>query len=125
MKTVDTSNDYMNTTILELSADDTSVRPIPPESPAYTSSPDTPAQNLSLPIVTQQMNPIGASFESYHDNPSIISLQHPSTPLLYTSFEGPDFNEDEEDKCVSDDEDDGCRMDKSSKRYASKLWIAI
>ncbi|CAI2178659.1 9820_t:CDS:2 [Funneliformis geosporum] len=120
MKTVET-----NANILEL-ADDTSVRPIPPESPAYPSSPDTTGQDLSLSVETQQMNPRGASFESYHDNPSITSLQHPVTPLLYTSFEGPDIHEDEEDKCgISDDEEDGCRLDKSSKRYASKLWIAI
>jgi len=121
MKTVETNNDYLNANIFEPSADDTSVRPIPPDSPAYPSSLDTSAQDLSLPVDTQQlqMNPRGASFESYHDNPS-------STPLLsYTSFEGPDI-EDEGDKCgISDDEDYGCRMDKTSKRYASKLWIAI
>ncbi|CAG8605009.1 12608_t:CDS:2, partial [Funneliformis caledonium] len=118
--------DLTNANIIEL-ADDTSVRPIPPESPAYPSSPDTPGQELSLSVETQQMNSRGVSFESYHDNPSITSLQqHTATPLLYTSFEGPDLREDEEDKCgLSDDEDDGCRLDKSSKRYASKLWIAI
>ena|ERR1044071_3981304 len=82
---VETSNDYLNANIFEHSADDTSVRPIPPDSPAYPSSLDTSAQDLSLPVDTQQiqMNPRGASFESYHDNPSITSLQHPSTPLFY------------------------------------------
>lgn len=123
---VETSNDYLNANTIEHSADDTSVRPIPPDSPAYPSSLDTSAQDISLPVDVQpQMNiPRGASFESYHDNPSITSL-HSSTPLLYTSFEGPDIREDEEDKCGLEDEDDGCRMDRTSKRYASKLWIAI
>ncbi|CAG8570223.1 12045_t:CDS:10 [Rhizophagus irregularis] len=122
----ETSNDYLNANTIEHSADDTSVRPIPPDSPAYPSSLDTSAQDISLPVDVQpQMNiPRGASFESYHDNPSITSL-HSSTPLLYTSFEGPDIREDEEDKCGLEDEDDGCRMDRTSKRYASKLWIAI
>ncbi|RGB30467.1 cation efflux family-domain-containing protein [Rhizophagus diaphanus] len=123
---VETSNDYLSANTIEHSADDTSVRPIPPDSPAYPSSLDTSAQDISLPVDVQpQMNiPRGASFESYHDNPSITSL-HSSTPLLYTSFEGPDIREDEEDKCGLEDEDDGCRMDRTSKRYASKLWIAI
>ncbi|GBC07774.1 hypothetical protein RclHR1_07690008 [Rhizophagus clarus] len=123
---VETSNDYLNANTFEHSADDTSVRPIPPDSPAYPSSLDTSAQDTSLSVDNQsQMNiPRGASFESYHDNPSITSL-HSSTPLLYTSFEGPDIREDEEDKCGLEDEDEGCRMDRTSKRYASKLWIAI
>ncbi|CAG8772713.1 22546_t:CDS:2 [Gigaspora margarita] len=62
------------------------------------------------------------SIESYHDNPSIASIAT-NTPLLYTSFNGPDGANA---LCGHiDNEDSGCRMEKSSSQPAKKLWIAI
>ncbi|CAG8473410.1 2131_t:CDS:2, partial [Gigaspora rosea] len=62
------------------------------------------------------------SIESYHDNPSIVSIAT-NTPLLYTSFNGPDGANA---LCGHiDNEDSGCRMEKSSSQPVKKLWIAI
>ncbi|CAG8656042.1 10987_t:CDS:2 [Dentiscutata erythropus] len=59
------------------------------------------------------------SIESYHDNPSITSIAT-NTPLLYTSF-------DEANGICghNNDEDNDCRMEKSSSQPKKKLWIAI
>ncbi|CAG8553903.1 2866_t:CDS:2 [Racocetra persica] len=63
------------------------------------------------------------SIEPYHDNPSTASIVT-GTPLLYTSFNGPD---DAHVMCGSNDndEDNGCRMERSSSQPVKKLWIAI
>ncbi|CAG8756705.1 3883_t:CDS:1, partial [Racocetra fulgida] len=74
-------------------------------------------------LLSTQVSNNRDSIESYHDNPSTTSIVT-GTPLLYTSFNGPD---DAHAMCGSNDndEDNGCRMERSSSQPVKKLWIAI
>ncbi|CAG8569189.1 11891_t:CDS:2 [Acaulospora colombiana] len=63
-------------------------------------------------------------FETYQDNLSVTSITTATTPLLYTSFEGPDGTNDN-DKCGGDDEENCFSGRKSTAQSEKKLWIAI
>ncbi|CAG8525629.1 14503_t:CDS:2, partial [Racocetra fulgida] len=68
---------------VESYSDNTSVCPIPPGSPAYSSSmASSPREFSSTPVNGFQQD---LPFEPYHDDPEEAS----ATQLLYTSFDGP------------------------------------
>jgi len=56
------------------------------------------------------------SFEPYYDDPIV-------TPLLYTSFEGPEGMDD--GKCISESEESGFWKRNSTVNNEKKLWITI
>ncbi|CAG8555319.1 7613_t:CDS:2 [Cetraspora pellucida] len=90
----------------------------------YRDSSDSTVVNLQPnPVNESQIHNHRDSLESYHDNPNIASIVT-NAPLLYTSFNGPD---EAQILCGSNDgdEDNGCRMERSSSQPLKKLWIAI
>ncbi|RIB10582.1 cation efflux family-domain-containing protein [Gigaspora rosea] len=97
--------------------DNTSVCPIPPGSPAYSSSSvSSPREHSSTPVNDFQQT---YSFEPYRDNPEEVS----TTQLLYTSFDGP--IDTSNGKCpIGSEEDSDYHFNHSSRRHARKLWIA-
>ncbi|CAG8571717.1 7267_t:CDS:2 [Dentiscutata erythropus] len=114
--TVPDSLGIYNINQVEPYSDNTSVCPIPPGSPAYSSSMASSPREYSPNLVNGSQN--GFPFP-YRDDP-----EEASTPqLLYTSFDGPiDTNNG---KCpIGNEEDNDYHSNTSSKRYARKLLIA-
>ncbi|CAG8719677.1 21378_t:CDS:2, partial [Racocetra persica] len=103
---------------VESYSDNTSVCPIPPGSPAYSSSmASSPREFSSTPVNGFQQD---LPFEPYRDDPEEAS----ATQLLYTSFDGP--IDSDNGKCpINVEEDNDYHSNTSSKKYARKLRIAI
>ncbi|CAG8574654.1 7269_t:CDS:2 [Dentiscutata heterogama] len=116
--TIPDSLGIYNINQVESYSDNTSVCPIPPGSPAYSSSMASSPREYSSNLVNSSQN--GFPFP-YRDNPEEAS----TTQLLYTSFDGPiDTNNG---KCPIGNEEDNdyhSHSNTSSKRYARKLLIA-
>ncbi|CAG8668912.1 36674_t:CDS:2 [Gigaspora margarita] len=107
-----------NANQVESYSDNTSVCPIPPGSPAYSSSSvSSPRECSSTPVNDFQQS---YSFEPYRDDPEEVSTPQ----LLYTSFDGPIDTNNGKCPIGSEEDSDYYHSDNSSRRHARKLWIA-
>ncbi|CAG8628686.1 3808_t:CDS:2, partial [Cetraspora pellucida] len=97
--------------------DNTSVCPIPPGSPAYSSSMSSSSREFSSTLVNGSQQDF--SYEPYHDDPEEAS----TTQLIYTSFDGP--IDTDNGKCPISIDEDNDYHSNASKPYARKLRIAI